>query len=654
MILYVSKYVILRLYSALSWRVKRVLPPAKIRGYGRFLVRSNRVLYRAIYRFWRRLKKSLRPVLDVKKFIRFISGYFVDNFYNPYRGYRVLRQRSKDVLPLSLQGKVKEIESKASAVVNWSYAAIQKTYDSRGVHAAVEHVEQSNRKSLKANAYRILARRELDRDMLSAAQLAELSLKNDDSEFNRLRNCMTLWDAGFITRAHEVLQTLNIDIFTSGETEKALQIQGAYRLQEQMPPIPDKAETIAYEPDSKCVLYVASSSKPYHLTGYTTRTHHLITALRSKGWAVHCVTRPGYPSDRPDARNLDMPLVNIIDGVPYERVGGRHRREVRYDKYIIESVEKLEQAAHRLRPRLIHAASNYEAALPALIAARRLGIPFCYEVRGLWEYTAASKKSGWENTERFRLDASLEAHTARNADRVYTLTKALAAELVHRGVPDTIIELLPNAVNLSFFKRAERDQQLASKLGVRDGTVVFGYIGSVVKYEGLDDLIAAMPKLLERVPDSKLIIVGDGDELDNLKSLADKLGVAQHVIFSGKVPHEDVIRYFSLLTVITLPRKPYKVCNLVSPLKPFEAMAMKVPLIVSDVDALGEIFVHKETALLHTAGDSHSLACAMIGLAENPELRNYLAHNSYRQVSRLSRWEQVIAPLSRYYSECGG
>jgi glycosyltransferase involved in cell wall biosynthesis len=169
----------------------------------------------------------------------------------------------------------------------------------------------------------------------------------------------------------------------------------------------------------------------------------------------------------------------------------------------------------------------------------------------------------------------------------------------------------------------------------------------------LDDLINAMPALILRVPDCKLLIIGDGDVLVELQELAHRLGVSDYVVFTGKVPHTEVARYFSLLTTIALPRKPYTVCKLVSPLKPFEAMAMGVPLVVSDVDALGEIFENGKTALLHAAGDSQSLARCLIQLAESPTLCQYLANNAFAQVSRESQWHQILQPLIAFYQSSG-
>ena len=565
------------------------------------------------------------------------------------RLYWALRWRAKKFLSAPVRRFIRRLEGR----LRWRYKAALDAYETQGIDAALELVQALKTTTLRAKAYQILARRELARDVLSAAALARDSLCLDQTQENRRRNCMTLWDAGFIREASTLLEELPDAVLSLPEQEKALQIRGARRLYDDLPEVPTADTPVDYVADPQCILYVASSSRPYHTTGYTTRTHHLLESLKAQGWAVHCVTRPGYPADRPDSRNLDASALNFVDGVPYERLPGKHRREVPYDQYLLQAADVLEQAARRLRPALIHAASNYEAAFPALIAARRLGLPFCYEVRGLWEYTAASKKMGWEQTERFALDRMLEAHTARHADKVFTLTKALATELVSRGVAEGRIELLPNAVNLEFFKPLEPDLELAQQLGLGPDTFVCGYVGSVVKYEGLDDLIAAMPALLARVPDSRLIVVGDGDELTNLRDQAERLGVSANVVFTGRVAHAEVTRYFSLLSAIALPRKPYTVCKLVSPLKPFEAMAMRVPLVVSDVDALGEIFEQGETALLHEAGDADSLAEMMIRLAENPALRQRLVDKAFAQVVRQSQWSQVIRPLGDFYASCG-
>jgi glycosyltransferase involved in cell wall biosynthesis len=315
----------------------------------------------------------------------------------------------------------------------------------------------------------------------------------------------------------------------------------------------------------------------------------------------------------------------------------------------MESADLLEAYAREQRPAVIHAASNYEAALPALIAARRLGVPFIYEVRGLWEYTAASKRSGWEATERFALDRQLESLTASEADAVLTLTGAMADELVQRGVSCERISLAPNGVDPSVFERRPHNASLAAELGLRPGVFTVGYIGSIVSYEGLEDLLKAFKLLCDAGIDSRLVVVGDGKSLAGLKSLAEKLEVSDRVIFTGRVSHIEVPRYFSILDAIAIPRKPYKVCQLVSPLKPLEAMAMKVPLVVSDVLALAEMIMDGETGLIHKANDPTSLFKSLAQLASSEELRSQLADSAYHHVLEYRTWDTVVGEFSGLY-----
>jgi glycosyltransferase involved in cell wall biosynthesis len=347
---------------------------------------------------------------------------------------------------------------------------------------------------------------------------------------------------------------------------------------------------------------------------------------------VCCVTRPGYPVDREDSKDLGDLDVQTVDGVVYETLPGPHRRKLGLDRYLLKSAEILAEKARALKAEVIHAASNYETALPALIAARTLGVPFIYEVRGLWEYTAASKRPGWEKTERFTLDCQLEALTAKNADSVLTLTYALAKELYARGVSQSKITLAPNTIDPEAYIPVPKKPELAASLGIRDNDFVIGYIGSVIGYEGIDDLIEALTLLQKRLPRPKALIVGDGDALPELRRLAQAKGIAGQVIFCGKVAPEQIRDYYALLDIIALPRKSETVCQLVSPLKPLEAMALGIPLVVSDAAALREMVRDGETGLVHLSENARSLADTIEVLAKNQELRTRLAENARQYV----------------------
>ncbi|OXS14091.1 hypothetical protein CGX12_16135 [Zobellella denitrificans] len=532
------------------------------------------------------------------------------------------------------------------------YSYFFNLYQKYGVETVIEEVnKQCRSEGKRARIFLGLSRLVMSVNVGDALILLKLSVAYDSRVEWKLKCGLAAWDNGSISFAWELIQGLPQNLFSSVSIlEKIRQIEGAYILKKHLPQIPSKEIKPVYSPEPNVSMYVASSSRPYHVTGYTSRTHDIIQALQHKGWTVHCVTRPGYPLDRSDAKYITKNLVNESDGVCYERLRGNHRRQVRYDEYLNEAAERVVEAALRIKPSIIHAASNYESGLPALIAARRLGIPFIYEVRGLWEYTSASKKLGWENTERFDLDRSIESLVSCHADHVFTLTQALSSELVSRYVSLEKISLLPNAINAERFKRIKRNDVLATSMGLDANHFVIGYVGSIVAYEGLDDLITAVGILKKELPQLRLIIVGDGDARFSLEEQVKKAELDNVVIFIGKVSPEEVKKYYSLFNLSVLPRKPFKVCELVSPLKPLESMAMGIPLLVSSVPALAEMVEHGCTALVHDAGDPYCIADKILILSKNSGMAKMLARNALEFVHSNRTWDQVVEEIVQQYS----
>jgi glycosyltransferase involved in cell wall biosynthesis len=531
---------------------------------------------------------------------------------------------------------------------------VEKTFAAKGRDAAEDFIRAGadDPADLAAGLTR-LARLTVGKDPAAALSLGREATRIDPRPFRRKWLAFLLFDAGHIDAAQDLLASLHESAdFKPSEKNKAACVAGCHRLRHGAFPLPAAEILPGHAPEAGRVLYVAASSLPFHTTGYTLRTHGLLKALRQQGVEISCVTRPGYPADRTDASQSGGTEAGArsIDGVRYEILPGPHRRKAGLDRYLLESAEILAEKAMAEKAALIHAASNHEAALPALMAARRLGIPFVYEVRGLWEYTTASKKAAWEHSERFALESRLEALAAQNADQVLTLTGALAGELCSRGVPRAKITLAPNAIDVDAFVPMERNASLAAKLGIGEDDFVVGYAGAIVAYEGLDDLIEAAALLLPRLPKIRVLIAGGGDALPELVRLAEARGLAGRVVFPGKLSPEAVREHYSLLDAIALPRKPETVCQLVSPLKPLEAMAMGIPLVVSDVAALREMVADGETALVHFAGNARSLADAIELLAKKPELRRRLAENARRHVATRT-WKQGAENIAAIYRD---
>ena len=281
--------------------------------------------------------------------------------------------------------------------------------------------------------------------------------------------------------------------------------------------------------------------------------------------------------------------------------------------------------------------------------------PLIYEVRGLWEVTKASRQPSWAGSQEFTFMSNMERDAAIHATTVLTLTEGLRDEMVKRGVDRDKIVLVPNGVDSSRFVPRDPDEALMAELGIGDRLVI-GYIGSIVPYEGLDDLIDAVAVLRETHRDRfRVLIIGDGKSLAELREQSANLGLDDYILFTGRVPHEDVERYYSLIDICPFPRKPQPVCELVSPLKPFESMAMRKAVVVSNVQALCEIVQDGVTGLVFEKGSTTSLVEALDRLITDDHLRADLGLAAREWVVAERDWHklgQVVADLYERIAPC--
>ena len=352
------------------------------------------------------------------------------------------------------------------------------------------------------------------------------------------------------------------------------------------------------------ILHVLDHSLPLH-SGYTFRTRAILTAQQALGWEVRGIT--GYRHE------MDSPPVQQVDGFTFHRTPGKASgpaglKEWREIGALANAITAL---ADTWRPDILHAHSPSLDGLAAIRAGRRLGIPVVYEIRAFWEDAAVGNLATTEGSLKYRFTRQLENMAVRGADAVVTICEGLKADLVARGVAPGKISIMPNGVDLTLFgKPAPRDDALAQKLGLGSGPVI-GFIGSFYDYEGLDDLIAAMPRLLKRHPDARLLMVGGGPMADRLKAQASASPAAHAIIFTGRVPHGEVEQYYALTDIMAYPRKHSRLTDLVTPLKPLEAMAQMKIVAASDVGGHRELMSHGETGILFTPDDPDACAQAL-------------------------------------------
>lgn len=402
------------------------------------------------------------------------------------------------------------------------------------------------------------------------------------------------------------------------------------------------------------VVYVLHNSLPYSSGGYATRSHGVATALAEKGVSVVCVTRPGFPLDmKPELAPVDVAAVDVIDAVPYQRVSEPRRTNIPEYKYVLAAADRMSAELARLDVSYVQAASNYVTGLPALIAARRLGVPFFYEVRGLWEITRMSRDDAFAKSISFDVQRHMEATLAREADHVFTLTEPMREELINRGVDPERITLLPNSVDADRFVPTRRDDALALELGITDGVPVIGYVGTFVIYEGLEHLAEACVALHRKGHDFRLLLVGNenasgqdrGPITQEILDICTRGDIADKLIMPGRIPHEQVASYYSLIDICPFPRKPWPVCEMVSPMKPLEALAMEKAVVVSSVRALTEMIRDGVTGVVFEKGNVDSLADAIEGLMEAPERRQVLGRAGREFVARERSWAQVAGHI---------
>ena len=394
------------------------------------------------------------------------------------------------------------------------------------------------------------------------------------------------------------------------------------------------------------ILHVLDHSIPLH-SGYTFRTLSILREQRKLGWETFHLTSPKQVNCSVPEEDVDgwhfyrtPPVTGLLGKLPGL---GQNALMKQLEKRLLE-------IATRLRPQILHAHSPVLNAIPALRVGRKLGIPVVYEVRAFWEDAAVDHGTTTEGSLRYALTRRLETSALRRAAHVFTICEGLRSDIVARGIPKEKVTVIPNAVDIeSFEPGGEPDSALKAKLGLSDASVV-GFIGSFYAYEGLDLLLDALPLILKHRPEVRLLLVGGGPQDAALKAQAQRLGLADKVIFTGRVPHDQVQRYYDLIDVLAYPRHSMRLTELVTPLKPLEAMAQGRVLVASDVGGHKELIRDGQTGVLFKAGRADALAQAVVNLLTNTKQLPGMRQAGREFVETERNWKNSVANYSAVYA----
>ncbi|HSP60749.1 MAG TPA: glycosyltransferase family 4 protein, partial [Ornithinimicrobium sp.] len=410
--------------------------------------------------------------------------------------------------------------------------------------------------------------------------------------------------------------------------------------------------------DPLSVVSVLGQSLPLRSGGYATRSHGILTSLVSRGWRMNAVTRLGFPYDLwwAAADERVVPPLDLVDGVPYHRLlhdGIRHYPRTPLVPYVEDGARGIAELARTERASLVHASSLFDVGMAGLLAAREVGVPFVYEMRGLKQLLESARQPQFADSPRSRYLDLLEGTVAREADALFVITDALGRQMVEMGVDPARITVVPNGVNAERFQPRPRDESLADRLGLAGRTII-GYAGGLVHYEGLDLLFEATARLQRSRDDFHVLVVGDGAHQRALHRVVAELGVQDRVTFTGRVPHDQVEDYLSIVDITPFPRKPLPVCELISPIKPFEAMAMEKAVVASDVAALAEIVQDGVTGRLFAKGDADDLARVLAELLDDPAQRRRLGETSRAWVVAERDWSRITDAVDGVYRQLLG
>lgn len=395
------------------------------------------------------------------------------------------------------------------------------------------------------------------------------------------------------------------------------------------------------------ILHILDHGLPIQ-SGYSFRTRAILKAQIERGWEVAALTGPRY--NRPE------PAEETIDGLHFFRtpVPPPAPSPLREWREVQALSHRLNTLIEEWRPDQLHAHSPALNAIAAIRAGRRHRLPLVYEIRAFWEDAAVGNGTGREGSAQYRLTRMLETHAARHADAVAVICEGLRADLIVRGIEPGKIMVSPNGVDLNLFgDPPPPDPALAHRLGL-EGKEVVGFIGSFYDYEGIDDLIAAMPALAAERPQAHLLLVGGGPMEARLRVQAFASPARERIHFVGRVPHEKVELYYSLIDILAYPRKAMRLTELVTPLKPLEAMAQRRLVAASDVGGHRELIDDGVTGTLFPPDDPPALASALARLFADRDHWEERRQAARSFVERERNWSSNISHYAPIYRKLTG
>lgn len=395
------------------------------------------------------------------------------------------------------------------------------------------------------------------------------------------------------------------------------------------------------------ILHILDHSIPLH-SGYTFRTRAILEQQKKMGWETYHITSAKHKI----AKNE----IEEIDGLTFYRSRqpkGLMAKLPVLDQWVyVKSLKnRLDEIIPQIKPDILHAHSPALNGLAAITAGRKHNIPVVYECRAFWEDAAVDHGTTGEGSLRYRITQGLETHVFKQANAITTICEGLRKDIIQRGIPADKITVIPNAVDIEKFGIGlKANKGLRKKLGLNDN-LVLGFIGSFYAYEGLPLLLQALPKIIQARPEVRLLLVGGGPQELLIKQKTNELELEQQVIFTGRVSHDLVQEYYNQVDVFVYPRLSMRLTELVTPLKPLEAMALGRLVVASDVGGHKELIENKKNGYLFRANDTEALADSVLELLDSRTQWEKMRQNGREFVEQQRNWPVSVAKYEDLYKQ---
>ncbi len=396
------------------------------------------------------------------------------------------------------------------------------------------------------------------------------------------------------------------------------------------------------------ILHILDHSLPIH-SGYSFRTHSILRAQRKRGWSPLAVTSMRH------VENWGGPVAACedIEGFRYYRTAktnsgfGSIFREL---KLIHKLSSRIEEVLLAEKPDILHAHSPVLNAMAALRVAKSHGLPLVYEIRAFWEDAAVDHGSYAPNSLKYGAIKFAETRICHRADHITVLCNGIRSDLANRGIPTDKMTVIFNGIDPEELIGNKQNSPGRKSWNV-DGRTVIGFIGSFYRYEGLDLLVKATAELARSRPDILLLLVGTGEVESELRNLADRLKLSGNILFAGRVEHGDILTVYQLADVLVYPRYSNRLTELVTPLKPLEAMALGKPVVASDIGGHRELIQHGRTGYLFEPGNLTALVEVLDKVLRVREAGEALGNTAFRWVRDFHSWDRTTEPYAAVYAK---